>query len=132
MSKKISVNSAMKKIMESKFPYIGILFREQDISNEIVSFLSHVNLYQKDDQKCFSTDNIFESNVSLYNMPVTEWEWDTNEIYLDKALIKRQYKKSILLSIDTIEKNLRKRFPGNSFVICFFIQFRMLITITFS
>ena len=115
----------MKKVLKSKNSYIGVSFQKKEISNEILSFFNQVRLYQKYDKKCFSTDNIFESDVNLHNvdMSVAEWEWDTNEIYLDKMLIKRQYKKSILLSIDIIEKTLLEKFPGNSFVISFCIQF---------
>ena len=123
MTKKTIVNSAMRKIMESRIPYISFLLRKEDISNVIMSFFNQVSLYRSGEQKCFSNDNIFESYLTVNNLSIAEWEWDTNEIHLDKTLIKRQYKESILLSIDVIEKALQERFPGNSFVVSFSIQF---------
>lgn len=123
MTKKTIVNSAMRKIMESRIPYISFLLRKEDISNVIMSFFNQVSLYRSGEQKCFSNDNIFESDLTVNNLSIAEWEWDTNEIHLDKTLIKRQYKESILLSIDVIEKALQERFPGNSFVVSFSIQF---------
>ena len=123
MTKKTIVNSAMRKIMESRIPYISFLIRKEDISNVIMSFFNQVSLYRSGEQKCFSNDNIFESDLTVNNLSIAEWEWDTNEIHLDKTLIKRQYKESILLSIDVIEKALQERFPGNSFVVSFSIQF---------
>jgi hypothetical protein len=123
MTKKTMANSAMRKIMESRIPYISFLLRKKDISNVITSFFDQVSLFRSGEQKCFSNDNIFESDLTVNNLSIAEWEWDTNEIHLDKTLIKRQFKESILLSIDVIEKALQERFPGNSFVVSFSIQF---------
>ena len=95
MTKKTIVNSAMRKIMKSRIPYISFLLRKEDISNVITSFFDQVSLYRSGEQKCFSNDNIFESDLTVNNLSIAEWEWDTNEIHLDKTLIKRQYQPNL-------------------------------------
>lgn len=125
MSKRIILNSAMRKILASKFQRIRVLPREKHIANEIDMFFKKMNMYEKYEQKCFSAKNIFESDVCTQTgkFSVVDWEWETNEIYLDKSLIKRNYRKSIILSSDIIEKTLKERFQGNLFVISFCVQF---------
>ena len=124
MNKKVVMNSPMRKHLESKFSNICILPSKRYIG-EIDLFFKKVKMYERDGVKCFSPKNIFESYLHFdnNNSPITEWEWDTNEIYLDKSLIKRQYKKTIVRSSQHIEKILLERFPNNSFQISFCIQF---------
>lgn len=124
MNKRINLNSAMRKIFNSKVLYVCVLPSKKHITKEIDAFFKSVTLYEKNGKKCFSTKNIFESNVHTpkNELSIVNWEWDTNEIYLDKSLIKINYKKSIIWSINIIERRLRENFSGNSFVISFCIQ----------
>lgn len=111
--------------MTSKFPIIRGRLKENYILSEIDDFFSSVKMHEKNEQKCFSVKDFFalDSYTQNVNTSIMEWEWGTNEIYLDKTLIQRQYKKSILLSIRIIEKVLRERFPDNLFLIIFVVQF---------
>ena len=124
MNKRINLNSAMSNVFNSKFLYGCVLPSKKHIAEEIDAFFKSVTLYEKNGQKCFSTKNIFESNVCIppNELSIVNWEWDTNEIYLDKSLIKINYKKAIIWSINIIERALQENFSGNSFVISFCIQ----------
>ena len=125
MNNKIIMNKPMRKLLESKYLGVCFLLNKKSIIDEIDSFFNGVKMYSKDGKKCFSLDNIFDSDLYSQNdsLSVADWEWKTNEIYLDKTLIKNQYKKTILLSSKYIEKKLLEKFPQNSFVINFCIQF---------
>ena len=125
MSKNIVMNLPMKKIMGCKFPCVCGMLHKNLIIDEIDVFFKDVKIYERADKKCFSVQNIFESESYLQNndFSIVEWEWNTNEIYLHKSLIKRQYKKVLILCSIYIEKMLLQKFPQNSFVISFCIQF---------
>lgn len=125
MNKNVIMNMAMKRIFRFNFMHFMSSPQEGSIEDEINTFFTHVKMYRKDEQKCFSTKNIFncEEYTQNANYSALQWEWDTNEIYLDKSIIKRQYKKSIVLATSIIEKILHEKFPMNSFVISVFVQF---------
>lgn len=125
MNKNTVMNLPMRKIMSSKFPFVFGLLHKKQITDEIDAFLKDVKMYKMADKKCFSLQNAFESEsyVQNNNFSIAEWEWNTNEIYLGKSLIKRQYKKVLMLCSSYIEKMLLQKFPQNSFVISFCVQF---------
>lgn len=125
MSKNTVMNLPMRKIMDCKYPYVYGLLQKKQIIDEMAGFFKDVKMYEADGRKCFSVQNVFESTVYFQNndLSIMEWEWDTNEIYLNKSLIKRQYKKVVMLCSEYIEKMLLQKFPTNSFIISFCVQF---------
>ncbi len=125
MSNSIIINKSMKKLLKSKSLLVCFPINKKRILDEIDVFFEDVKMHERYGQKCFSVENIFESDLFFKNknLSVVEWEWNKNEIYLDKPLIKRQYKKVVILSSKYIEKALLEKFPNNAFVISFCIQF---------
>ena len=125
MNKNTVMNLPMRKIIGCKYPYLCGLLHKKQITDEIDGFFKDVKMYEMANKKCFSAQNIFETESNFQNnsFSIVEWEWDTNEIYLGKSLIKRQYKKVLMLCSAYIEKMLLQKFPQNSFVISFCMQF---------
>ena len=119
MKRIIETNSAMDKILLSKPRISSHRANKRKIKAEIYEFFSKVNLYKRNGAECFSTENIFDSNTyTVENCDsITDWEWDTNEIYLYKSIIDTEFKKSICFAIESIESLLTERFSGNSFYI---------------
>lgn len=118
------MNSAMKKILLAKRE-IGIrVADEKGIKSAVNDFFSCVCLYEFSQEKCFSSQNCFASAEYVPGeKALTEWEWETNEIYLEAKLIQRKYKKAINLVVDTVENLLREKYPNNSFFVVASVQF---------
>ena len=124
MKKIVETNSHMEKIIFSKVSNLSYKAKKRKIKSEINCFFHKVKLYECNGEKCFSTENCFDSKayaVGNYTS-ITDWEWDTNEIYFEKSLIGKQFKESINIIIETIESFLINCFPGNTFYINVSVQ----------
>ena len=124
MKKIVETNSLMEEIIFSKAYNLLYKASSRRIKSEIKSFFHKVKLFEYNGQKCFSTENCFNSNEYTEGnySSITDWEWDTNEIYLKKTFIGKEFKKSIKVAIETIESLLINRFPGNIFYIIVSVQ----------
>ena len=124
MIRTIHTNSTMDKILLSRSRATLRRSNKQKIKREIIEFINKVKLFEHNENKCFSEKNIFESNTNYSS--ITDWEWDNNEIYLDKSSIGKQFKKAICEALETIESLLVERFSGNSFCINLSVQYGSL------
>ena len=107
----------MEQLLLSNFSFFSFKINERKIEMEIDSFFEKVSMFEDIGEKCFSTENCFISSdyVRDSGFSITEWEWDNNEIYLNKKLIKKRFREAIYIAISRIETLLTNKFPDNSF-----------------
>ena len=124
MTKIIETNSLMDEILLSKSTRSISFDKKIKIKRELFCFFKNVRLFEQNGNKCFSCQNYFDSKFDKNGFPssITDWEWDTNEIYLGTSAVGKQFKESIVFSLGVIESILRESFCGNSFYICVSIQ----------
>ena len=124
MQKVVEANSLMKELL---FKSSNSLFsaNKRKIKAEINSFFKNVQLFECEGEKCFSSENIFISNKYKNGdcSSITDWEWDSNEIYLNKSIIGNRFKDSVNIAVETIESLLFEKFPRNSFYISVCVQY---------
>ena len=113
----------MEKILSKKSKLL-CGFKKRKIISEINDFFDKVHLYKNDQEICFSTDNYFAlpSDTSDKYSSLSDWEWGTNEIYLQKSIVDKELKASLTIALETVEELLVKNFAGTSFFIIASLQ----------
>ncbi|MBQ7314751.1 MAG: hypothetical protein IJW83_01920 [Clostridia bacterium] len=123
MTKEIHMNAPMKKLAVQVMPLF--LPNERKILAEINSFFERAAMYPCKEGICFLTDP--PSNVAclLENKHhfLTELEWEHNEIYFNKSMIRRGYRQSIEIAFKQIASLLSEKFPNICFRIVASVQF---------
>jgi len=124
----------MKKTVEMNAEMVDVLFAQNrcrftrlnitKLKKEFAVFFDCVGLFEADGDKCFSTKNCFQPDSSGSNdiVDITAWEWDNNEIFLDKSIIGKDYRKAIKYALEIIEVALINCYSGNSFYIFISVQ----------
>ena len=126
MNKIVEMNTSMKKVLSSKNNFSFFRANRKKIQSEIVSFFDRVKIYEYNGEKCFSAENCFDTDININSLKnistLIDWEWDTNEIYLDKSIIGKEFKRAIFIALETIELCIVERFPNITFRISLSLQ----------